>query len=194
MKKFFFILLLVVATWSAQAQNATAIFNKVVADYKASGTVSASYTMAGSKGTIVMSGSKFRVLAGNLKAWYDGKTQWTYTTATGEVNVTEPTAQELVMVNPLSAAQTLMASYNMSAKKAGAGFVLTLTPKKRNNVKSITLHISSAYRLTKASYATSKGTQSLLISNYKTHVASNAGTFKFQKSMVPAGTEVIDLR
>ena len=177
-----------------QAQNATTVFNKTVAAYKAAGAISASYTMGSSKGTIVMKGNQFRILANNLKSWYDGKTQWTYSTATDEVNITTPTSQQLVMVNPLSAASALQSGYNMAVKKSGSSFVLTLTPKKAGNVKSVTLYISSAYQLTKAVYATKKGTETLSISNYKTNVATNASTFKFNKSQVPAGTEVVDLR
>ncbi|UKI44546.1 MAG: hypothetical protein L6U16_03070 [Porphyromonadaceae bacterium] len=48
--------------------------------------------------------------------------------------------------------------------------------------------------LTKAIYTTKKGSETLTISNYKTKVATNAATFKFNKKMVPAGTEVVDLR
>ena len=39
-----------------------------------------------------------------------------------------------------------------------------------------------------------KMSETLTISNYKTKVATNAATFKFNKKMVPAGTEVVDLR
>ena len=42
MKKLFS-LIFILAAISVQAQNATAIFNKVVSTFKASGTVSASY-------------------------------------------------------------------------------------------------------------------------------------------------------
>ena len=82
----------------------------------------------------------------------------------------------------------------MKAKKNAGGYTLYLTPKKKGQVKSITLYISKAYVLTKAVYTTSKGSQSLTISNYRTHVAASASTFRFSKSQVPAGTQVVDLR
>ena len=59
---------------------------------------------------------------------------------------------------------------------------------------SFTLYVSKSYVLTKAIYTTKKGSETLTISNYKTKVATNAATFKFNKKMVPAGTEVVDLR
>ncbi len=177
-----------------QAQNATQIFDRTVAAYKAAGAVSANYTMGASHGTIVMKGNQFRILANNVKSWYDGKTQWTYSTATGEVNVSAPSSQQLVMIHPLAAAQTLKAGYTMSAKKNGSGYVLTLKPKAKSKVVSVTLYVSRSYVLTKAVYTTKKGSETLKISNYKTKVATSAATFKFNKKMVPAGTEVVDLR
>ncbi len=187
-------MLLLLATFTMQAQTATAIFSKTLSTFKAAGVVSAGYSMGSSKGTIVMNGSKFRVLANDLKAWYDGKTQWTYSKATGEVNVTSPTSQELVMVNPLVAAQSLKAGYYMTVTRKPNYFILKLTPKRKSNVKAITLYINRKYQVYNAVYSTSKGATTLKITNYKTHAQYPATTFRFQKSMVPAGTEVIDLR
>ncbi|MDO4971884.1 MAG: LolA-like putative outer membrane lipoprotein chaperone [Bacteroidales bacterium] len=194
MKKLMTMAMLLMVAMCCQAQNATQIFDRTVAAYKAAGAVSANYSMGSSRGTIVMKGSQFRILANNLKSWYDGKTQWTYSVATDEVNVSTPSAQQLVMVNPLAAAQTLKSGYSMSAKKNGSGYVLTLKPKAKSNVTSVTLYISSAYVLTKAVYTTKKGSETLTISNYKTKVSTTAATFKFDKMQVPAGTEVVDLR
>ncbi len=194
MKKVSFLFFAFIVALACQAQTATQIFDKTVSAFRAAGAVSASYSMSGSRGTIVMQGSKFRILASNLKAWYDGKTEYTYSKATGEVNVTTPSAKDLVMVSPLSVAQSVRSSYSMRAKRSGSGYVLTLTPKKKGQVKSITLYISKAYILTKAIYTTKKGSQTLTISNYKTHVKVNAATFRFAKSQVPAGTQVVDLR
>lgn len=186
--------MLLLCIGTCQGQNATQIFDRTVAAYKAAGAVSASYSMGSSSGTIVMKGSQFRILANNIKSWYDGKTQWTYSAATQEVNISTPSANQLVMVNPLAAAQTLKSGYSMSAKKSGTGYVLTLKPKAKSKVVSIALYVSKNYVLTKAVYTTNKGSQTLSISNYKTKVATSASTFKFDKKMVPAGTEVVDLR
>ena len=194
MKRFFTWAMLLLAVGCCHAQNATQIFDRTVAAYKAAGAVSANYTMGSSKGTIVMKGNQFRILANNMKSWYDGKTQWTYSTATQEVNIATPSANQLVMVNPLAAAQSLKAGYSMSAKKSGTGYVLTLKPKAKSKVVSIALYVSKNYVLTKAVYTTTKGSQTLTISNYKTKVATSATTFKFSKNQVPAGTEVVDLR
>lgn len=194
MKKLILWAMLLLSIGTCQAQNATQIFDRTVAAYKAAGAVSASYSMGSSKGNIVMKGNQFRILANNIKSWYDGKTQWTYSSATQEVNISTPSANQLVMVNPLAAAQSLKAGYSMSAKKSGTGYVLTLKPKAKSKVVSIALYVSKNYVLTKAVYTTNKGNQTLTISNYKTKVSTSASTFKFSKNQVPAGTEVVDLR
>ena len=168
MKKLILWAMLLLSIGTCQAQNATQIFDRTVAAYKAAGAVSASYSMGSSKGNIVMKGNQCRILANNIKSWYDGKTQWTYSSATQEVNISTPSANQLVMVNPLAAAQSLKAGYSMSAKKSGTGYVLTLKPKAKSKVVSIALYVSKNYVLTKAVYTTNKGNQTLTISNYKT--------------------------
>ena len=130
-KKIFSLLLLFVAM-ACQAQTATQIFDKTVSAFRNAGTVSASYSMRGSHGTIVMQGSKFRILANNVKAWYDGKTEYTYSKATGEVNITTPSARDLVMVSPLSVAGQVRNSYKMKAKKIQAATLCISRPKRKD--------------------------------------------------------------
>lgn len=184
-------LILLATALLCHAENATSIFNKTVNAFSKAGTVSATYSMGSSRGTIVMSGNKFRILASDIKSWFNGKTQWTYAKQTGEVNITTPTQQELVMANPLSAANALQQGYNMTTVKGG----IKLTPKKRSQVRSIVLYINRAYQLTGARYETTRGqVTTLRISNYKTHQNYPASTFVFSKNMVPRGTPVVDLR
>ena len=117
--KRFFLLLSIVATVAvcSLAQTPAAMLDKAVASLGSSGTVSASYSVNSPQGsysgTIVMGGSKFRMLSKPVKCWYDGTTQWTYSAATGEVNVTTPTAADLQMVNPYAAVQGFKRNFNM---------------------------------------------------------------------------------
>ena len=77
MKRLFTMVMLLLAVVCCHAQSATQIFDRTVAAYKAAGAVSANYRAGSSHGTIVMKGNQFRILANNIKSWYDGKTQWT---------------------------------------------------------------------------------------------------------------------
>ena len=194
MKKYLSTIVMLCVAALCQAQTATAIFDKMVSTFKASGTVSASYSMNGSKGTIVMQGAKFRILAGDVKSWFNGKTQWTYSDQTGEVNIIDPTSQELQMTNPLAAAKSIKDAFKMAKLNSKTGYALKLTLKKKSNVKSITLYLSKGYVLTAADYVTTNGTYKLKLTNYKTHQSYPASTFVFDKKLVPAGIEVVDLR
>lgn len=68
--------------------------------------VEAKFTINGGQGpvqgTICIEGAKFAMATPQLKVWYDGKTQWTYLASTGEVSITEPTADELAASNPFA--------------------------------------------------------------------------------------------
>ena len=116
------------AAISASAQSPSSVVDKVLGALKGGKTVSASYTVSSSqgssKGTLVMSGKKFRVLASDIKCWYNGTTMWSYSPATDEVNITTPTAADLQMTNPYSAAQNFKSGYIISK----GGRVMALTP------------------------------------------------------------------
>lgn len=53
-----------------------------------------------SEGRIRLKGEKFRLDTEGITTWFDGQTQWTYLENSDEVNVSEPTAEELQSINP----------------------------------------------------------------------------------------------
>ena len=168
MKRIFATCLLAVAVaLGAAAQNAGDVLNKTIAAYKNVKGISASYVVTSSQGSnsgkIEMKGNKFRITSPDLMCWYDGTTQWAYSTSTGEVNVTEPTAEEMQMSNPYAALASMYV-------------------------------INGSYRISKAYFEMKDGnTFTTKISDYKV-VTLSESTFTFDKSAVPAGTAVVDLR
>ena len=57
--------------------------------------------MEGSEsGTIQLKGEKFVLKASEVITWFDGKTQWSYVVRNDEVNVSNPTQEELQQINP----------------------------------------------------------------------------------------------
>ena len=200
-KKVLLILALVAMAFSASAQSPSSVVDKVLGALKGVKAVSASYTMSSpqgsTKGTLVMSGKKFRVLASDIKCWYNGKTMWSYSPATDEVNITTPTASDLQMTNPYSAAQNFKSGYIISKGGTGNGtYTIRFTPKKKSNVKHMLVTVStSTWLINKAEIVHTDGTKSTItISNYNKNASAAASTFEFDKSQVPAGTEVVDLR
>ncbi|MBR5087781.1 MAG: outer-membrane lipoprotein carrier protein LolA [Muribaculaceae bacterium] len=200
-KNLFIFLAAVMMVFSASAQSPASVVDKVLAALKGSNSVSASYAISSpqgtSKGTLVMSGKKFRVLANDVKCWYDGKTMWSYSTATGEVNISNPTPADLQMSNPYSAAQNFKSSFIASKGGTGNGtYIIRFTPKKKSNVKHMLVTVStSTWLISKAVIVQTNGAKTTItISNYNKNANAPASTFKFDKKQVPAGTEIVDLR
>jgi len=200
-KSFLIIFALLAVAFTASAQSPSSVVNKVLGAMKSSRAISASYVMSSpqgnSSGTLVMSGKKFRLLANDVKCWYNGTTMWTYSTATDEVNITTPSAADLQMTNPYSVAQNFKNTYIVSkGGKSKGTYTLRFTPKKKSNVKHMLVTVStSTWLISKAEIVQTNGTKATItINNYNKNASVSAGTFEFDKSQVPAGTEVVDLR
>ena len=201
MKKIFFTILGCLVAVGVAAQTPAAMLDKCVAAINAGGGVTANYSISSSQGeshgTIAMQGNKFRVTSPEAKCWYDGKTQWAWSPAPGEVNISTPTADELQMTNPIAAVQHFKADFKMKVAKAKTAntYVIKLTPKKKDNIKTLWLYFDTNTSLLRTALfeMTDKSTYRVRITGYK-HKTLPASTFTFDKSMVPAGTPVVDLR
>lgn len=195
----FIISLALLAT--AVAQTPSSVIDKAIGTLNAKGIITADYKITSSQGTskgsIAMKGNKFRILSDEVKSWYDGKTMWSYSTATQEVNITNPSQDELLKSNPYFAARGYKSSFNLPEKatKSGSYYVIKLTPKKKADFKSVTLYIGVAnYNIHKAKFIQNDGSEvTIAISNFKKGVKM-PNPFAFNKALVPKGTEVVDLR
>ena len=130
MKKFILLAILAIASLSAAAGTGDAVFNKAIAAYKAAKGIAVKYSMTGavgnSSGEIIMQGNKFCITASNMICWYNGKTQWSYSTMSNEVSIMEPTASELQVVNPSKIIATMRdkskISITLSGYRTGGNF------------------------------------------------------------------------
>lgn len=201
MRRIIITILSCLAVVLAVAQTPSAMLDKCVAAINACGGVTASYSVTSSQGTskgnIAMQGNKFRIISADAKCWYDGKTQWSWSPMTSEVNITTPDVSELQMTNPIAAAAHFKASYNMKRAKAKTAktYVIKLTPKKKDNFKTLWLYFDETTSLLRTARfeMNDKSVYTVKISDYK-HKSLPASTFTFEKSQVPAGTQVVDLR
>ena len=205
MKRLSYILLMIVAVFSAQAAgNADAIINQVVNTYRAAKGISADYIITTDQGqtsgNIAMKGEKFRMLSADLKCWYNGTLQWSYTPVTEEVNITQPTAEELQMVNPYSIISSFRQSFSTQLLKSAtaSNHEVQMLPKnsKSTDIKSVRLTINKTTNLPVKIIFELKDMSSVIVtlSHYKTGQNFSDNTFVFNKTMVPAGTPVVDLR
>lgn len=198
------LLLAAALTLGAAAQSPQKVLDQAIAALKSAGAVTANYAVKGSqgsaRGTISMSGQRYYLSSTDMKTWFDGTTQWTYSTATGEVNITAPDAAELQMANPMAAANDFKRNYNMwkAAGQIPGHYAIMMMPKKKKagSVEQVYLYIGNTSHLpAKIHVKLSDGSAyTVSLTNYKTGVSLPASTFTFDKSKVPAGTPVVDLR
>lgn len=201
MKRSIIVLLTCLAAIAVMAQSPSQMLDKCVSAINASGGVTANYSISSSQGTstgtISMQGNKFRVVSPDAKCWYDGTTQWSWSPLTGEVNITTPTAEDLQMTNPIAAVRHFKANFNMKKAKAQTSktYAIKLTPKKKDSIKTLWLYFDETTSLLRTARfeMSDKSVYIIKITGYK-HKSLPASTFKFDKSQVPAGTEVADLR
>lgn len=200
-KKTLMILALAVAgCFSAGAQTARKVVDKVIAAYETSGGIEATYVVKSiegtTSGTIAMSGEKFRILSDALKSWYDGTTQWSYSKMTGEVNITTPTSDELLTTSPYLAITTLKSTSKLTLNKVDDTYVVAFKPRTSESVSSVSITVdASTYQIQKAVFTLSdKTTCTTTIKNYVTGMNYEDETFVFDKSLVPDDAQVVDLR
>lgn len=201
MKRIYIAILMALVALVTLAQTPSAMLDKCLAAINANGGVTANYSITSSegtsKGTIAMQGTKFRIISPEAKCWYDGKTQWSWSPVTGEVNITSPTADELQMTNPIAAVNHFKTDFNLKKAKAKTAktYVIRLIPKKKDNIKTLWLYFDETTSLLRTARfeMTDKSVYTIRITDYK-HKSLPASTFTFNKSQVPAGTEVVDLR
>ena len=191
-----------IAALVTMAQTPSVMLDKCVAAINANGGATASYNITSSQGTskgsIAMQGNKFRILSPEAKCWYDGKTQWSWSPLTSEVNITNPTPDELQMTNPIAAVQHFKANFNMKKAKAKTAntYVIKLTSKKKNDaIKTLWLYFDTTTSLLRTARfdMSDNSVNTVKITDYK-HKSLPASTFTFDKSQVPAGTQIVDLR
>lgn len=201
MKKLYLIISLLFILINSYSQNnnqADVILDKTIAELNKSGCIE--LTFSGSqKGTLLLKGNKFFFNSGNTKSWFDGITQWSLVISSNEVNISNPTKEELQYVNPYYLLQTYKSNYNHKflgeIKHLGKKcYNIILTPKKKSSIASVNVYIDKSYKPSGMKVtSTNRSTETLNITSYKTNMRINDSTFRFNKNKYPK-VEIIDLR
>lgn len=96
---------------SAQTPKAREVIDRAAETFRQAGGIDADFTVStyareklqeSATGNIRMKGEKFVLRSGGIQTWFDGHTQWSYLAENNEVNITEPTDEELQSINPYS--------------------------------------------------------------------------------------------
>ncbi|OIP83804.1 MAG: hypothetical protein AUK44_04280 [Porphyromonadaceae bacterium CG2_30_38_12] len=149
-------------------------------------------------GTFVMKANKFTLDVNETKAWFDGKTQWTYLRTDNEVTITEPTVDELAQINPM----IILASFKVKSwvrfgkTKSANAILIELVPKnKKDDFTKIEVLLDKKSTTPKNIRIVSKNKSvtSLKMMNYRQIDNLPAETFTFNKNKYK-NTLINDLR
>lgn len=202
MKKlvYLFLALATVVCSNAATPSADAVMNSAASKIRGAKGISASFSSTGTSsvsGTIVASGNKFKLTAGGMTTWFDGKTMWSYNPRSQEVSVMNPTAREIAESNPLSyvAGWSGMFKASFSQTKPSSGYSIILTAKNSSvGIKGAVVTLSAQMIPQKIVITQRNGKkETITISSVKFTSAPAASTFTFKKSAYPKAT-VVDLR
>lgn len=205
MQQFFsYILLSLVVFFSASdiyAINANEVLTNASEKYQKDGSISAQFTLLGvgnsTDGTITISGDKFHLSTPLLSIWYNGRTQWTYSAETNEVNITEPTVEELQQVNPFAIINSFRMQFNATLlKSANSMYRIQLTPLKSVNTSIskaiVTLNASTLYP-NEIALTIDNNIITIKTKNIKAIKNVPHKTFVFDEKKYP-NAEIVDLR
>ena len=206
------LLFLFVVPTIGQAQTASSILDKAAATYDKSGGMTASFTSVTSrtssssvvdrtKGQIDMKGSKFVLKSSSLVIWYNGQTQWSYVAQNQEVNVSEPSGDELQMTNPTLLIRSYKTDFtakllgDVTASNGKTAYNILLVPRKRGQIQKVELQIEKYSSLPVSATIVSKNdmTTVINISHLRTGANQPDSFFVFNKKEYPKA-EIIDLR
>ena len=160
-------------------------------------TFRASTSDGSAQGSILLSGNRFKLDTDEFTTWFDGRTQWAYSPRTGEVNISEPTFEELAQINPFAVIGSLKDGYNARRVNAPKGSDrLELTPKhKGGDYSEVTLTLNAATHYPSAIeiVATDGARINIAVTSVKAGKMPDASAFRFNRSLYPRA-EIVDLR
>lgn len=134
---------------------------------------------------------KFAIDLGDMKLFYDGKTQWAYSAADKEVTIINPTADELALGNPAAILASLGSDFNGVKVK---GETYRLTPIKPNgDIAEVNVNFPGTGVWPQSmTIIAAGGTLSIADMKFtQTKTKRPLSTFQFK---APKGTTVTDLR
>ena len=181
------------------AQSAKQVLDKTAQTISNKQGITAKFNISGpnfspTNGTIMVKGKKFQATTEVATIWFDGKTQWTYVKNNNEVNVSNPSEDELQALNPYTFINIYRKGFNYTMTTKGNSYEvhLTATDKKRNIQEMYITVNKTSYTPTQVKMKQRNGWTTINISNLKATKLRDA-IFSFNAKDYPRA-EVIDLR
>lgn len=194
----------------AQQKEAKDVLDKTAAAFRKAGGVDAEFTVKIKAkgqtdgllaGNIRLKGDKFVLKTTDAITWFDGETQWSYLVDSDEVNISNPTEEELQGINPyaLLSLYEKEFAYTLGSTRTFKGtpiheVVLTTTDKSKD-ISRLTLYIAKGYyQLLYVLAELYNGSKNeITIINYRSGVKLDDAIFTFDRKQYPRA-EIIDLR
>jgi outer membrane lipoprotein-sorting protein len=151
-------------------------------------------------GSIQLKGARFKIKTESMTAWFDGTNQWVYIEDTKEVNLSRPSAKDLLTINPVNVFQIYKYGYKckLLADKTENGkkvFQIEMKPSKKASLQTIVVRFDKInYKPVSATISNKdKSGTDVILSNYQTGQSHPDALFTFNPKNYP-NAEVIDLR
>lgn len=211
MKRILSIFALLLCVFCLNAQNAKDILDKANLAYNQAGGITASFTINtedvkgktiySQDGKAYLKGNRFKIDVPDGITWFDGKTQWVYAKGGDEVNVSNPTGEELAGVSPSVLLSLYKVGFKLNYKgekkeKSKIVYVVEMIPLgKKTEFSKMVVNIDKVSNIfTSVSIFGKDGRNNhLIINKIQTGVSLSDNVFIFNKREYPS-VEVVDLR
>ncbi len=203
LKKLTIILAIVLAPVSlfGAKKSASQVINSISASLTKADAIEASFKIVQNgdqaiSGTAFIQGTKFTLTLPQMRAWYDGKTQWTYSNETKEVSVIEPTKEELAETNPLSIISACTKGCKVRRLASAADVdKIEVTPAANSSFRKAVVTASASSNFLKEIVVTMNdgNTAAITFNTLKKAAKKPDSYFRFNKKLIP-DAEIVDLR
>lgn len=187
---------------AAHGMTADEILNDAANRYQSHKSITATFTITESgntvNGTIVVAGDRFNVITPMMTIWYDGRTQWSYSPSVQEVNITEPTVEELQQINPFAIISAFRKNYKATMlSKTANRYCIKLTPLSADasNISQTTLTLNTSTLFPTEIHLITDNNNAITISVKDVKIGKSLpiSTFTFDAKNYP-DAEIVDLR
>lgn len=179
-------------------KQAREVLDKTATVLKEAGGIRATFGGTAS-GTLLLKGESFYLNSGGVQSWFDGHTQWSYLESSEEVNICNPTPEELQSINPYALLSLYKQGYNYKYigtknRNGKQGYEVILTPEQKQDIASITLFVSQSYQPIYIKVEQDgQPANEIIVTSFQTGQSLDDATFRFDKKKFP-DAEIIDLR
>ena len=202
---------LVTLSYAQGSAKSKAILDTANKEYEKSGGIKLIFTLNtedsdGSSyepqpGTAYVKGNMFKLDLPYATTWFDGKTQWVLLKDANEVNISNPSSDELATISPLALLNMYKTGYILKDPisrtiKGVDVFEIEMTPtNKSHELKTISIAINKKTNaIVEIEFITINGISNRIkVSDFNTNEKYSNDLFSFNKLNHP-GVEVIDLR